>query len=32
MVKYICNICNKEFSKKCNYIYHTQKKSFHVIV
>ena len=26
MVNYICNICNKEFSKKWNYIYHTQIK------
>ena len=26
MVKYICNICNKEFSKKSNFLYHTQIK------
>ena len=26
MVNYICNICNKEFSKKSNFLYHTQIK------
>jgi len=26
MVNYVCNICNKVFDKKCNFINHTQKK------
>ncbi len=26
MVKYVCKKCNKEFAKKCDYVYHTVKR------
>ncbi len=26
MVKYVCKKCNKEFTRKCDYIYHTVKR------
>jgi hypothetical protein len=26
MVKYICKKCNKEFTRKCDYVYHTYKR------
>ena len=28
MVKYICNICKKDFNQKCHYVNHTEKKKY----